>query len=64
MVSPVGLHLFDGTSNSTIMQIAELLIKFPSGEVFNMTFYVTPLNSIYRKHGQALGRRSGLTAPA
>ena len=41
----IGLHLFDGTSNSTITQIVELLIKFPSGEVFNITFYVTPLNS-------------------
>ena len=30
---------------STITQIAELPIKFLSGEVFNITFYVTPLNS-------------------
>ena len=40
IVPPVGLCLFDGTSNSTITQIAELPIKFLSGEVFNMTFYV------------------------
>jgi hypothetical protein len=46
-VPPVGLCLFDGTSNSTIMQVVELPIKFPSGEVFNMTFYVTPPDSSY-----------------
>ena len=44
-IPPIRLCLFDGTSNSTIMQIAELLIKFPSGEVFKTTFYVTPLDS-------------------
>ena len=45
MIPPIGLHLFDGTSNSTITQIVELPIKFLSGEVFNITFYITPLDS-------------------
>ena len=37
--------MFDGTSNCTITQIAELPIKFLSGEVFKITFYVTLLSS-------------------
>ena len=45
MIPPIRLRMFDGTSNSTIMQIAELLVKFPSGEVFKITFYVTLLDS-------------------
>ena len=45
MIPPIRLCLFDGTSNSTITQIAELPIKFLSGEVFKITFYVTPLDS-------------------
>ena len=44
MVPLVGLCLFDGTSNSTITQIMELPIKFPSSEVFNITFFVTLLD--------------------
>ena len=45
MIPLIGLRLFDGTSNSTITQIVELPIKFLSGEVFNITFYVTLLDS-------------------
>ena len=45
MIPLIGLHLFDGTSNSTIMHIVELPIKFPTGGVFNIKFYVTLLDS-------------------
>ena len=41
----ISLCLFDGSCNSTITQAAELLVKFPCGESFNLTFYVTPLDS-------------------
>jgi hypothetical protein len=41
----IGLRLFDGTCNSIITQIAELPIKFPTGEEFTLTFYVTSLDS-------------------
>ena len=44
-VDPIGLRLFDGTCNSIITQIAELLVTFPSGEKFNLKFYVTLLDS-------------------
>ena len=44
-VPPIGLRLFDGTCNSLITQEAELPVTFPSGETFNLTFYVTPLDS-------------------
>src|SRR6202041_3508579 len=44
-VKPIGLRLFDGTCNSIITQVAELQVKFPSSESFNLTFYVTPLDS-------------------
>ena len=44
-MGPIGLHLFDGTCNAIIKQIVELLVTFPSGEKFNLTFYVTPLDS-------------------
>jgi hypothetical protein len=41
----IGLCLFDGTCNSTITQIAMLLITFPTGKEFTLTFYVTLLDS-------------------
>ena len=44
-IPPLGLRLFDGSCNSTITQAAELLVRFSCGESFNLTFYVTPLDS-------------------
>ena len=44
-VPPIGLRLFDGTCNSIISQEVELPVTFPSGETFNLTFYITPLDS-------------------
>ena len=45
LIPLIGLHLFDRTCNSTITQAAKLLVKFPCGESFNLTFYVTLLDS-------------------
>ena len=42
---PVALHLFDGSSNSTISEIANLPIIFSTGNCMNLDFYVTPLDS-------------------
>ena len=42
---PIPLRLFDGTSNSMITHAVDIPIRFPSGEVTPMTFYVTPLDS-------------------
>jgi len=45
-VSLIILHLFDGTTTTTIITEAiDLPIRFPSGDVTPMTFYVTPLDS-------------------
>ncbi|KAF8221215.1 hypothetical protein L208DRAFT_1329495, partial [Tricholoma matsutake] len=44
-IDPIGLRLFDGTCNSTITQIVKLLVTFPASEVFNLSFYVTSLDS-------------------
>src|SRR6202790_3300353 len=44
-VTPIGLRLFDGSCKTTITQITHLLVTFPCGEKFNLTFYVTPLDS-------------------
>jgi hypothetical protein len=44
-VAPIGLRLFDGTCNAIITQVAELPVTFPTGEKFNLTFYVTSLDS-------------------
>ena len=44
---PVALCLFDGSSNSTISEIANLPIIFSTGDCMNLDFYVTPLNSFY-----------------
>ncbi|KAF8222524.1 hypothetical protein L208DRAFT_1222699, partial [Tricholoma matsutake] len=44
-INLIGLQLFDGTCNFTITQIVKLLVTFPAGEVFNLSFYVTSLNS-------------------
>ena len=45
LVDLVGLCLFDGTCNSIITQIVELPVSFPTGEMFNLKFYVTLLDS-------------------
>ena len=42
---PVALRLFDGSSNSTISEIANLPIIFSTGDCMNLDFYVTPLDS-------------------
>ena len=44
-VPPIELKLIDGTSNSIITQAVKLPISFPTGETFNIDFYVTPLDS-------------------
>jgi len=41
----VALHLFDGLSNSTISEIANLPIMFSTGDCMNLDFYVTLLDS-------------------
>jgi len=41
----VALCLFDGSSNSTISEIANLPIIFSTGDCMNLDFYITPLNS-------------------
>jgi len=42
---PVVLHLFDGSSNSTISKIANLPIIFSTSDCMNLDFYVTLLDS-------------------
>jgi len=44
-VSPIILHLFDGTTTTIITEATNLPIHFPSGDVTPMTFYVTLLDS-------------------
>ena len=39
------LHLFNGTTTTIITEATNLSIRFPSGDVTPMTFYVTPLDS-------------------
>ena len=43
----VALCLFDKLSNSTISEIVNLLIIFPTSNCINLDFYVTSLNSSY-----------------
>src|SRR6266436_5631541 len=43
-ITPITLRLFDGTSNSTITYMTSLPILFPTGEIFDISFYVTPLD--------------------
>ena len=45
--SLIALHLFDGSSNSTISEIANLPIIFSTSDCMNLDFYVTLLNSSY-----------------
>ena len=42
---PVAFHLFNSSSNSTISEIANLLIIFSTSGCINLDFYITPLNS-------------------
>ena len=42
---PVALCLFDGLSNSTISEIANLPIIFSTGDCMNLNFYITLLDS-------------------
>ena len=42
---PVALYLFDGSSNSTISEIANLPIIFSTSDCMNLDFYVTLLDS-------------------
>jgi len=42
---PVALYLFDGLSNSTISEIANLPIIFSTSDCMNLDFYITLLNS-------------------
>ena len=45
-IPPITLRLFDGSSNSTITYIISLPIRFPTGESFDIDFYVTPLDHL------------------
>jgi hypothetical protein len=43
-VPPLQLHLFDGTTNSTITQAIDLSVRFQTSDITPTTFYVTPLD--------------------
>ena len=43
-IPPLQLHLFDGTTNSTITQAINLSIHFSTGDITPTTFYVTLLD--------------------
>ncbi|KAG6327524.1 hypothetical protein ID866_11566, partial [Astraeus odoratus] len=43
-ISPIPLHLFNGTCNSFITQLAHFSVHFPSGDVTVFSFYVTLLD--------------------
>ena len=44
-VDPLPLSLFNGTVNSIITKAVSLPVRFPTGEVLQVTFYVMPLDS-------------------
>ena len=44
-IPPIPLKLFDGTTNSTITQTVELPIRFPTGKLQTVTFYITLLDA-------------------
>ena len=44
---PVALHLFDGSSNSIISEIANLPIVFSTSDCINLDFYITLIDSSY-----------------
>ena len=43
-ILPIKLQLMDRTSNSVITQSLDLPIRFPTKEIQNLTFFVTPLD--------------------
>ena len=43
-IPPIQLQLFDGTTNATITQALDLSVRFKTGDITPMTFYVTPLD--------------------
>ena len=43
-VTPMQLRLFDGTTNNVITRAVDLSVRFITGDVTPMTFYVTPLD--------------------
>jgi len=43
--SLIALYLFDGSSNSTISEIANLPIIFSTSDCMNLDFYIIPLDS-------------------
>ena len=43
----VALYLFDGLSNSTISEIANLPIIFSTSDCMNLDFYITLFDSFY-----------------
>ena len=45
-IPPITLWLFDGSSNSTITYTISIPIQFPTGESFDIDFYVTPLDHL------------------
>ena len=44
-ITPILLRLFDGSTNTSITQAIDLPIRFPTGELQTVTFYVTGLDS-------------------
>jgi hypothetical protein len=44
-MSPIALHLFDGSSNTFITELATIPVTFPTGQSMPLDFYVTLLNS-------------------
>ena len=45
-IPPITLRLFDDSSNSTITYMISIPIQFPTGESFDIDFYVTPLDHL------------------
>ena len=43
-ITPITLRLFDGSSNSSITYMTSLPIRFLTGEIFDIAFYVTLLD--------------------
>ena len=43
-ITPVRLHLFDGSSSTILRKAVDIPLRFPSGEVTPFTFYVTQLD--------------------
>jgi Retroviral aspartyl protease len=41
----IPLQLFDGTTNAVISESVDLPLRFPTGEIQTISFYVTPLDT-------------------